>query len=786
VISLALGIGATTAAFSVLHAVILNPYPYEAADRIAFILTQDTAGNADRLPLTGSQLQQLGTANAVEDVLGQQGWELTATGGDVPQDVRAVFLTSNASKFFGVPALLGRGLIPSDAPAGQDAQPVAVLTYSFWQQHLGGSADVIGKTLQLDRKNCTIVGVLPRRFAWGYGDVYLPLKLTNNPAQHLFVSIRLRPGITLQTADAEFQSLFEQFARETPARYPEKFTTRTERLIDPYRQRLGHTLYLLFGAVLALLFIGCANVSILLLARGVLRQRELAVRSALGASHLRILRQLLTESAVLSLGGALLGMLFAYGTVALIAKWLPVFLYPREAAIEVSLPVLCFSIGLALFTGILFGLWPALRLTRGEVGQAMQSSTHRIAGGVRGRSMHSALIASQIAMTLLLLTAAAAAMESFLRLTHSDLGYDPHNVLVVQFPIHDNTYMSWNTRAAYFERLRTSIETIPGVVSAGISSLSTPPASGWPETFEIMGKPNVVSQHALLHLVSPEYFSILRIPLVRGRMWDELETTRAARVAVINETMARQFWPSGDALGRAIRLPELISDPPLRFAAPDADQWIEIVGIVADARNVGLANSPEAAVYLPYTAWLGVFPGILVRTISSPLSMLHAVRLKVSSVDPNQQVAGEGASLEEFISHQPELGRERLVAMLLSGFSIVAYALAIVGLYSVVSYSVAQRTNEFGIRIALGAQPRNVLWNVFAAITLSVGSGLAAGILLSAGVSKLAARWIGTSPHISLITLGTTLLLVCTSTLASFLPARRAASIDPMEALRHE
>ena len=785
-ISLALGIGATTAAFSVIHAVILNPYPYKAADRMAFVLTQDNAGNADLLPMTGSQLQQLENANAVEDVLGQQDWELSMTGSDVPEDIRAVFLTANASSFFGVPALLGRGLIPTDAAAGQDAQLVAVLSYSFWQRHLGGSADVVGKTLQLDHENYTIVGVLPRRFAWGSGEVYLPLKLMNNPAQPLSVYIRLRPGVSLQAADAEFQSLFEQFARETPARYPEKFRTRTERLIDPYRRRLSHTLYLLFGAVLALLIIGCANVSILLLARGVLRQHELAVRAALGASHIRILRQLLTESALLSLGGALLGILFAYGTVALIVKWLPEFLYPPEAAIEVSLPVLCFSIGLGLVTGILFGLWPALQLSRLETGQAVQSSTHKIAGGVRGKRMHSALIAAQIAMTFLLLTAAAAAMEGFVRLMQTDLGYDRHNVLVIEIPVHDNTYMSWDTRAAYFERLRGSIATIPGVVSAAISAQSTPPENGWPETFEIMGKPNIERQDVLLNLVSPEYFSILHIPLLRGRVWDDLETRRASRVAVINETMAHHFWPNGDALGHTIRLPELKSDPPLRFAALGSDQWFEIAGVVADARNDGLANPTKAAVYLPYTIWLGVFPGILVRTISSPLSMLHAVRLKVSSVDPNQQVAGEGASLEEFVTNQPEWGRERLVAMLFGGLAVLAFALAIVGLYSVVSYSVAQRTNEFGIRIALGALPSDVLWIVVASTTVSVGSGLAAGILLSLVFSRLVASWAERTPRDPLLLLGVTLLVVCASAVASFFPARRASSLDPIEALRHE
>jgi putative ABC transport system permease protein len=261
---------------------------------------------------------------------------------------------------------------------------------------------------------------------------------------------------------------------------------------------------------------------------------------------------------------------------------------------------------------------------------------------------------------------------------------------------------------------------------------------------------------------------------------------RAARVAVINETMAREFWPNGDALGHAIRLPEMKNDPPLRFAAPGSDQWFEVDGVVADARNDGLANPTKPAVYLPYTTWLGVFPSILVRTISSPLSTVHAVRLRVSSVDPNQQIAGDAASLEESIPGQPEWQRGHLVTMLFGAFAALALALAIVGLYSVVSYSVAQRTSELGIRIALGAQPRNVLRLVFASIAISVGCGLAAGVLVSVAFSKLVAEWAESSTRDPLILLGVVLLLVCASTLASFFPARRASSIDPMEALRHE
>jgi ABC-type antimicrobial peptide transport system permease subunit len=261
---------------------------------------------------------------------------------------------------------------------------------------------------------------------------------------------------------------------------------------------------------------------------------------------------------------------------------------------------------------------------------------------------------------------------------------------------------------------------------------------------------------------------------------------RGTRVAVINETMAHEFWPNGDALEQAIRLPEIKNNPPLRFAASGSDQWFEVAGVVADARDDGLINPAKPAVYAPYTIWLGVYPEILVRTSASPLSMLHVVRRQVSSVDPNQQIAGEGASLEEFITALPEWQRGHLVTILLGAFAFLALALAIIGLYSVVSYSVVQRTNEFGIRIALGAQPRNVLGIVFASAALSVGSGLVAGILMSLAFGKLMAEWAEGRSRDPVIILGASLLLVCVSGLASFFPARRASAVDPMEALRHE
>jgi predicted permease len=785
-VSLALGVGATTAVFSVIRAVLLSPYPYAAADRIVSVIDEDAAGNENAIQLSGSQLLELKDAKSVESVLAQQDWELSETGGDVPHDVKAVFLTTNASSFFGVPALVGRWLVPSDAADGQDAQLVAVLSYGFWQRRFAGNADAVGKSLEMDHRRYTIVGVLPKRFAWTYADVYLPLKLRNDPTQPLGFHLKLRPGVNLQAADAEFQSLFEGFARETPTRYPEKFRVRTERIIDQYGPGLRRTLYPLFGAVLVLLLIGCVNVSILLLARGKQREHEMAVRSALGASRARILRQLLTESLALSISGAALGVLCAYATVGLIVKWMPEYSYPAEAAIQINVPVLCFSIGLAVLTGVLFGLWPALQLSRREVSQTIQSSAHRITSGVSGKQAHAALIAAQIAMTLLLLTASGAGVQGFLRLMHTTLGYDPHNVLLVSIPIHEKAYLSWGARAAYFNELRGRVAAIPGVVSASISSQSTPPINGWPEKLEIMGRPSLQGEDVSMNLVSPQYFSVLGIPLLRGRMWDQAETMRGARVAVINETMARQYWPTADAL-TAIRFPEVLNDPPLRFAAPGSDQWFEIVGVVADSRDDGLTNAVKPAVYLPYTIWLGVFPEILARTSGPPLAFLQAVRAQISSVDPGQQVAGdEGVSLEDVITSVPEWQRAHLVTVILSAFGLLALSLAVVGLYSVVSYTVAQRTNEFGIRMALGAQPSGVLRLVFGSTTVSVGTGLATGVLLSVILSKVLARWLEASAGSPVILVVVTLLLICVSTLAAFFPARRASSLAPMDALRHE
>ena len=787
VLSLALGIGATTAVFSVVYAVVLDPYPYVESNRMVHLVVTRKQGEDWWTNFTGPQYQKIRESPSVESVFAQDQWNLTTTGGELPEDVNAVYLTGNAFNHLGVPALLGRGLLLSDGPEGQDPQPVAVLGYKFWQRHYNGQRDVVGKTIQLVRKNYTIIGVAQPRFAWGDGDVYLPLKVTSDPSRGYYVGVKLKPGVSRAAFNAEMQSLFEQFAKETPKHFPaESFRVNVKGFNDRFMQEIGPTLYLLLGSVALLLLIGCGNVSILLLARGAAREHEFAVRSAVGAGRMRLIRQLLTESLVLSLAGAMLGVLLAYKLVATIVDLLPQFSFPHEAAIQINLPVLCFSVGLAILTGVFFGLSPAMQFSRPEVSQVMQASTKKVLGGVRGRRTHNALIAGQIALTLLLLASAGAAIAGFIKLNRSQLGYNPHNVMSVGIPVHDNSYTTWQSRSQYFMQLMQKVAAMPQVKMAGLSTNATPPDNGADNQFEILGKPSAEDQHARLNFVSHEYFPVLQIPLMQGRLWDDSETKRGARVAIINETLAKKYFPAGDAVGHQIRTPNLKADPPITQAIPESTDWFEIIGVVGDALDDGLGKPVKPGIYLPYTIFMPVWTQILVRTEGPPLTILNDVRRQIHSVDAEQQVEAQVASLEEWIMHQREWAQQHLVAMLFGAFAALALSLAAVGLYSVVSYTVAQRTNELGIRMALGAQRRDVLRIVFTSTMFSVGTGVLAGVILSLAMKRIVAQWAQGSSISFVVLLGVTVLLAAVAAVACALPAHRASTIDPMQALRYE
>ena len=384
ILSLALGIGATSAVFSVVYGVLINPFPYVGADRIMQISLVDNAGRFRGAGMSGAQVEQLRQLRTVESVVAEDGWNLTTTDGDIPEDVSASYIAPNAPNHWGIPALMGRWLIPADAPPGQDPVRVVVLGYQFWQRYYSGDPAVVGRTIQLVRKDYQIVGVMPPRFRWREADIYMPLKVRLEPNIYYGVTLKIRPGVSTAEANAELQPVLQQFAAQSPGRYPDAFRVNLRSIIELFARPMGPRLFLLLGAVTSLLLVGCANVSILLLVRGAHRQQELAVRAALGAARVRIVRQLLTEALAIAVVGAALGVLIAWKGLALIVAWVPTNSFAAESVIEMNLPVLLFSTALAVVTAVVFGVWPALQLSRPDLGRVAQVSARRVIGECAG------------------------------------------------------------------------------------------------------------------------------------------------------------------------------------------------------------------------------------------------------------------------------------------------------------------------------------------------------------------------------------------------------------------
>jgi putative ABC transport system permease protein len=789
VLSLTLGIGATTSMFSLIYAVLLRPVPYADWQRLTYpiYLNDDQPTSPERwFSLTWSQYQQLLKVNSMEDALGDDSRTSEITGRDVPEEVTLTYITENASSFLRVPAVLGRNIQPFDAEAAQQRAPV-VLNYDFWMRHYNGDRNVLGKTLELDHKPYSIVGVMPKDYTWE-PDLYVPMSLLPTRERNVLPIMKLKSGVSLASANAEIDALVHQFARETPQYFPSRFRMHLEHITDRIVTAVGHALTLLFAAVVMLLIIGCANFSILLLARGMSRQSEFAVRAAIGASRYRILRQLIVEALVLAITGSLLGILLAYWMAKLIFSLFPdVFMH--ESVIRVNLPILAFSIALALLSGLLFGLLPSLRMSLPDLSKVMQATGRKVAGrSGQVRSLNT-LIAAQIALTTIIMGAAGAAIGGFMQMTHRNFGYDPAHVMSVPVPLHQHSYLTREARATYFKMLQEKIAAVPGVTLVAVSANATPPHNGDNLTFEILGIPSAQRQYLRANFVDPAYFSTLHIPFLQGRLWNEAENARGGAVAVINQTFARRYFPNGDAIGRQIRTPTLtlqIGDPGQLVGVPDTNGWLEIIGVVADSLNDGLDKPVQPALYMPYPRFMWMGAQFLVRAQGSPLATFHDVQRAILSVNPDQQTDLNVRDLNQWIAQQPEFKQQRLFSVLFGLFSLLALALALAGLYSVVSYSIAQRTNEFGIRMALGAQRAHVLWIVCRNVGITVSSGLLGGLLIFLTFHKLLAHWAPNSYSSPLLLAAVAALFLLCAASACILPALRAASIDPMQAVRYE
>jgi predicted permease len=793
ILSLALGIGATTAMFSLIYATLLHPFPYADADRIVNprLINAKHTTFPTWFALTPSQFQSFRKAKSIDSILGFVLVDLEATGGVLPEDVDAAYVTSNASSFFGIPAMLGRGIQPSDVPQSGQPTNAVVLSYRYWKQRYNGDRTIVGRTLQLNHENYTIVGVMPSRFTFtetvGNADIYIPWTSTQTPG--FFPWIKLKPGVSLASADAEFQAYLNQFKKETPEHFPASFRVAVQPIIEPYVHRTGPTLVLLFASVVILLLIGCANCSVLLLARGEARNHELAIRSAIGASRFRMIRQLLIEACSISFAAAAIGVALSYWLAALPLRPMP-NAFPQEAHITINLPILAFSIGVALMAGVLSGLSPALRLSKPNVSQIIQRAA-RASGGSKNRSTTSLLIGSQIALTFILLGLAGAAIAGFMKVTSTKLGYDPYNVMAIRIPMKKDTDRNQQRRANYIDQLRERVASVPGVLSVAVASDLIPPVQpfgdlGSADLFQMLGRRPGKQPRAVATLVSQQFFATLKIPVLQGRLWNQTENQRGDFIAVVNQAFAKRYLPNGDAIGHQIRVPSLKDDgAPLSVASPQSGGWRQIIGVVADSRNDGLERPAAPAIYVPYTAFMWNETELLVRTSGPPLAFVHAIRSALQSVNPDQRISVVD-DLEEVLRRQPLWTQQRLFTILFSFFAGLALILSLIGVASIVSFAVARRKSELGIRMALGAQRSHIVWIVVRTTFATVAGGIIVGFVCNLFVEKMVRHW--TPGNIFapwMVAVVALLLIVCTA-ISCLLPARRAANLDPMETLRCE
>ena len=776
--------------FNVIYSTLLHPFPYADADRIVnpSLIDEKQPQVPTWFPLEPAQYESFVKAQSIESVLGFALSSQPETGGPFPEDVRIAYVTSNMSSFLGIPPLLGRGLQSTDA-----SQDVILLSYKYWQRRFGGDPAILGHTLDLNHQSFTIIGVMPARFTFtetvGNTDSYIPWNASRSPA--LLPWIKLKHGVTPEMADAEFQPYLQKFQQETPLHFPKAFRVNVEPIAAPYTRRLGRTLALLFASVIFLLLIGCANCSILLLARGQARQQELAIRSAIGAGRFRIVRQLLVESLTIAFAGAALGTALSYWLAKLPLKLMP-GTFPQEATILINWPVLAFSVSVALITGVLFGLAPALRFSRPDVSHMMQAQGRTISA-TGNRPLH-LLIGAQIALTFVLLGVAGAAIAGFMRVTSMKLGYDPHNVGFIGIPLKRDPEKNHQTYASYISRVRDAVAAVPGVVSVGVASYGIPPSQpfggfGALASFDILGHQPEQPQHALVQLVSPEYFATLKIPLRSGQLWSSDDTRRGDFVAVVNETFAQQYFGGRNIIGQQVRSDSLKNDGrPATITSPNSDGWRQILGVVADWKNNGLERPVAPAIYVPYTAFMWNNTQLFLRTAGDPQSMLQPLRAALHAFNPEQSISFTTRieTLDEVLSLQPIWMQQHLFSILFSFFGGLALFLSLFGIASTVFFATARRRNELGIRLALGARRAHIVWTVSRVTFSTIVCGIFTGLLLNLFLRRLLERWMpGNNPAIWIFA-PVTAILLGGAAIACLLPAIRAAYEDPVQTLRCE
>jgi putative ABC transport system permease protein len=788
-LSLALGTGATTAIFSVVYGVLIAPYPYARTNEIWSPEIHNARNpQQTRESYHPSEYLELQKLPAFAQVMATSPENQLLTGNRAPENFTAVSLTGNGFQFLGVEPVLGRTILPSDVTAGGQAEPVIVLSYGAWQRLFNGSPDALGKTLVLNDTPRAVIGVMPPRFGWWTNEGgWLPMAIDLRRDGPIFPIVRLQPGVSKTVADQQLQALHLRLARDNPAYYPkEGFTAGFNNYMDitAAAGEMHSSLRLLFGAVGFLLLIACANVANLQMARATARAREIALRMSVGAGRARVLRQLLTESVVLSLSGGALGVLFAVAITKAIVALMPEFNVPNEARIEVNGWVLLFSLGVSVATGILFGLVPAMQCSRLDLVETLKDAAK--GSGVRAASgrTRNLLVVAEVALSVILLVGASLTIRGFVNLQRTDVGFQPDRVLMVDLQLPAKRYATYEKRVAFTQNILERVRNLPGAQAAAIGNGGLP--FGGPQSpYSIEGHPQTESQPIRMGLISAEYQHTLGIPLLSGRALTEQEVAQADPVALIN-LAASKLWPAGESpIGKRMRL-EILAKPPgsVLLAHSGAPPFVTVAGIIGDTKNDGLQKPAAPAVFVPYTIVAPPFRTLAVRTRGSPMLLLNAVRQQVREVDKDQPV-GRPITLQEVLGF--ETVQPRFNMALLSFFGGLGLALAAIGIFSVLNYSVVRRTHEIGVRMALGAERRNVLSLMLGIGARLVLAGLAAGLAGSFLLARFLRSEIFQVPVTDPVAIfGVVVLLSGAALLACWLPARRAARLEPMAALRHE
>jgi putative ABC transport system permease protein len=786
VVALALGVGANTAIFSVVNAILLRPLAYRDAQQLVVI-----NHNYPKIDLKASvsapgYIHYRDNAKSFSDVSAISFWNVNLTGDGEPERLQGQAVSANLFPMLGAEAALGRTFTAEENQPGHNR--VVVLSDALWKRRFGGYPNLVGKDITLNGEPYTVVGIMPPTFQFGREtgqiiDLWSPIAFTpeqlnpnNLTNEFLMVIARLRDGVTAEQAQAELHAIADNLR----AQYmPGQDASNWGLLSTPFEElivgKIRLALLLLLGAVGLVLLIACANVANLMLARAASRQKEIAVRTALGASRLRIMRQLLTESVLLALVGGGLGLLLALWGVDLLVK-VNENKIPRAHEIGLDLSVLIFTLGISILTGIIFGLAPALQTSKIELQDTLKE------GGRSGRSamrhsVRSVLIVVEVLMAVVLLVGAGLLIRSFMQLQRVSPGFRPDGVLTMQLSLPTNKYAEPAQRELFVRRMLEEVEALPGVNSAGVTTVLPMSGNQQSGSFSIEGRQRAMNEsmpHGDRWRASADYFTTMNIPLVRGRYFTEHDTAEAPGVAIIDETMAKKYWPNEDPLGKRISFEGGQQNP----------RWREIVGIVGHVRSVALEGDSRVQYYVPYAQSPSGGIYLAVRAEGDPNALSGAVRNAIRGVDADLPVY-KVTTMDRLVADS--LAQRRFAMFLFGIFASLALVLAVVGLYGVMSYMVLQRTHEIGLRMALGAQARDILRMVVGQGVTLVAIGLGLGMLAALVFTRLMSSLLyGVSATDPLTYAGIALLLGCVALVASYLPARRATRVDPMIALRYE